>query len=116
MKLSDYPILVTGAAGFIGFHVVGRLLKQGHRVVGIDSLNDYYDPALKDGRLEILRKDSHFRFVKADLADREATAALFAEHHLSVVLHLAAQAGVRYSLQNPHAYVDSNLHGFCECP
>jgi len=112
VKLSDYPILVTGAAGFIGFHVVGRLLKQGHRVVGIDSLNDYYDPALKDGRLEILRKDSHFRFVKADLADREATAALFAEHNLSVVLHLAAQAGVRYSLQNPHAYVDSNLTAF----
>ena len=110
--MSDYPILVTGAAGFIGFHVVGRLLKQGHRVVGIDSLNDYYDPALKDGRLEILRKDSHFRFVKADLANREATAALFAEHRLSVVLHLAAQAGVRYSLLNPHAYVDSNLTAF----
>lgn len=110
--MSDHPILVTGAAGFIGFHVAGRLLKQGHRVVGIDSLNDYYDPALKECRLEILRGDSRFRFVKADLADREAAAALFAEHPLSVVLHLAAQAGVRYSLQNPHAYVDSNLKAF----
>lgn len=110
--MPDHPILVTGAAGFIGFHVAGRLLKQGHRVVGIDSLNDYYDPALKGSRLEILRKDSRFRFVKADLADRKATAALFAEHHLSVVLHLAAQAGVRYSLQNPDAYVDSNLTAF----
>ncbi|HEU4804332.1 MAG TPA: NAD-dependent epimerase/dehydratase family protein, partial [Nitrobacter sp.] len=78
--MSDYPILVTGAAGFIGFHVAGRLLKDGHRVVGIDNLNSYYDPALKDGRLEILRKDSRFRFVKADLADRTAAAALFAEN------------------------------------
>ncbi|ABA04336.1 NAD-dependent epimerase/dehydratase [Nitrobacter winogradskyi Nb-255] len=110
--MPDHPILVTGAAGFIGFHVAARLLKQGHRVVGIDSLNDYYDPALKECRLEILRGDSRFRFVKSDLADREATAALFAEHHLSVVLHLAAQAGVRYSLRNPHAYVDSNLTAF----
>ncbi|GEC14163.1 NAD-dependent epimerase [Nitrobacter winogradskyi] len=110
--MPDHPILVTGAAGFIGFHVAGRLLKQGHRVVGIDSLNDYYDPALKECRLAILREDSRFRFVKADLADRETTAALFAEHPLSVVLHLAAQAGVRYSLQNPHAYVDSNLTAF----
>jgi GDP-D-mannose dehydratase len=105
--MSDHPILVTGAAGFIGFHVVGRLLKEGSRVVGIDNLNSYYDPALKEARLDILRKDPRFRFVKADLADRAATASLFAEHRLSVVLHLAAQAGVRYSLQNPDAYVDS---------
>ena len=123
--MSDRPILVTGAAGFIGFHVVGRLLKEGSRVVGIDNLNSYYDPALKEARLDILRKDPRFRFVKADLADRAATASLFAEHRLSVVLHLAAQAGVRYSLQNPDAYVDSNLTAFAnvlegcrhaECP
>jgi UDP-glucuronate 4-epimerase len=110
--MSDHPILITGAAGFIGFHLASRLLKEGQQVVGVDSLNSYYDPALKDGRLEILRKDSRFRFVKTDLADRAATAALFAENRFPVVLHLAAQAGVRYSLQNPDAYVDSNLTAF----
>jgi UDP-glucuronate 4-epimerase len=110
--MSDLPILLTGAAGFIGFHVAGRLLKDGRRVVGIDNLNSYYDPALKESRLDILRKDSRFRFIKADLADRSAAAALFAENRLSVVIHLAAQAGVRYSLQNPDAYVDSNLTAF----
>ncbi len=110
--MSDHPILVTGAAGFIGFHVVGRLLEQGRRIVGIDNLNSYYDPALKEGRLDILRKHPRFRFVKADLADRAVTASLFAENRLSVVIHLAAQAGVRYSLQNPDAYVDSNLTAF----
>ncbi|GAB1716722.1 MAG: NAD-dependent epimerase/dehydratase [Nitrobacter sp.] len=110
--MSDHPILLTGAAGFIGFHLAGRLLKDGRRVVGIDNLNSYYDPALKAGRLDILRKDSRFRFVRADLADRAAAAALFAENRLSAVIHLAAQAGVRYSLQNPDAYVDSNLTAF----
>jgi UDP-glucuronate 4-epimerase len=110
--MSDRPILITGAAGFIGFHLAGRLLKDGHRIVGVDNLNDYYDPALKESRLDVLRGDPGFRFIRADLADREATAALFAEHRFPVVLHLAAQAGVRYSLQNPNAYVDSNLTGF----
>jgi UDP-glucuronate 4-epimerase len=123
--MSDHPILLTGAAGFIGFHVADRLLKDGRQVVGIDNLNTYYDPALKESRLEILCRDSRFRFVKADLADRAAAAALFAENRLSVVIHLAAQAGVRYSLQNPDAYVDSNLTAFAnvlegcrhaECP
>ena len=110
--MSDYPILITGAAGFIGFHLASRLLKEGYRVVGVDSLNNYYDPLLKEGRLEILRRDPQFRFIKADLADRAVTAALFAENHFPVVLHLAAQAGVRYSLENPDAYVDSNLTAF----
>lgn len=110
--MSDRPILITGAAGFIGFHLAGRLLKDGYRVVGLDNLNDYYDPMLKESRLGILRTDPGFRFIKADLADREVTAALFAEHRFPVVLHLAAQAGVRYSLQNPDAYADSNLTAF----
>jgi UDP-glucuronate 4-epimerase len=110
--MSDHPILVTGAAGFIGFHLAARLLKGGHRVVGVDNLNDYYDPALKNSRLDILRGDPRFHFVKLDLADRAATAALFAETRFPIVLHLAAQAGVRYSLQNPDAYADSNLTAF----
>jgi UDP-glucuronate 4-epimerase len=110
--MSDHPILITGAAGFIGFHVASRLLKDGHRVVGVDNLNNYYDPALKESRLDILRGDPRFHFIRTDLADREATAALFAENRFPVVLHLAAQAGVRYSLQNPDVYVDSNLTGF----
>lgn len=110
--MSDHPILITGAAGFIGFHLAARLLKEGHEVVGADNLNDYYDPALKQSRLDILRSDPRFRFVRIDLADRAATSALFAENRFPVVLHLAAQAGVRYSLQNPDAYVDSNLTAF----
>ena len=110
--MSNHPILITGAAGFIGFHLAGRLLKGGHRVVGVDNLNDYYDPALKESRLETLRKEPGFRFIRADLADRAVTADLFAEGRFEVVLHLAAQAGVRYSLQNPAAYVDSNLTAF----
>ena len=114
--MSDHPILITGAAGFIGFHVASRLLKEGRPVVGVDNLNSYYDPALKDGRLEILRKDSRFRFVKADLADRAATAALFAENRFPVVLHLAAQAGVRYSLAKSARLRRFKPHGFCKCP
>jgi UDP-glucuronate 4-epimerase len=110
--MSEQAILVTGAAGFIGFHVARRLLAEGRPVFGVDSLNDYYDPALKQARLNILREDSRFHFVKADLADRKATAGLFAENRFPVVVHLAAQAGVRYSLQNPEAYVDSNLSAF----
>jgi UDP-glucuronate 4-epimerase len=110
--MSDQTVLVTGAAGFIGFHAARQLLAQGHDVVGLDSLNDYYDPALKHSRLNILRENSRFSFVKADIADRPATAAFFAEHRFPVVIHLAAQAGVRASIDNPHAYVDANLEGF----
>ena len=105
-------ILVTGAAGFIGYHVSRRLLESGRSVVGIDNLNAYYDPKLKDARLAELTKFPGFRFIKLDLADRAGMAALFAEHRFAQVVHLAAQAGVRYSLIDPHAYVDSNLVGF----
>jgi len=110
--VSDQAILVTGAAGFIGFHVAQRLLQSGHRVVGLDNLNAYYDPRLKAARLDILRNDSRFQFERLDLADRVAVPELFARHRFPVVVHLAAQAGVRYSLRYPHAYVDANLEGF----
>jgi len=102
--------LVTGAAGFIGFHVSERLLRAGHQVVGIDNLNDYYDVNLKQARLDLLQKPG-FSFHKIDLADREAMAALFVDEKFDRVIHLAAQAGVRYSLENPHTYADSNLTG-----
>ena len=110
--MKEGQILVTGAAGFIGFHVAQRLLSLGREVVGLDSVNDYYDPALKQARLDVLKRQPKFSFVKADLADREATKALFAKHRFPVVIHLAAQAGVRYSLENPHAYADANIEGF----
>ncbi|MGD9923641.1 MAG: NAD-dependent epimerase [Pseudorhodoplanes sp.] len=106
------PILVTGAAGFIGFHVARRLLSQGHRVVGVDNLTPYYDPALKEARLAELVKSDHFEFNKLDLADREAAPALFREYRFPHVVHLAAQAGVRHSITHPEAYVDANLQGF----
>ena len=105
-------ILVTGAAGFIGMHVSERLLAAGHEVVGIDNLNDYYDVRLKQARLERLRKHTGFRFQKLDVADEEGMRSLFAQARFARVIHLAAQAGVRYSLQNPQAYVRSNLAGF----
>lgn len=105
-------ILVTGAAGFIGFHTSQRLLARGDEVVGLDNLNDYYDPALKEARLAILQKHERFRFVRADLGDQAAMEKLFAEYKPNRVIHLAAQAGVRYSLTNPHVYVDSNVKGF----
>ena len=105
-------ILVTGAAGFIGMHTAIELLKRGDEVVGIDNLNDYYDPQLKQDRLAQLVPFANFRFIRLDLADREGMARLFADEKFERVVHLAAQAGVRYSLQNPHAYVDSNLVGF----
>lgn len=105
-------VLVTGAAGFIGFHVAQRLLQAGRSVVGIDNLNSYYDPALKEARLSILQNDPAFQFVKLDLVDRSATASLFAEHRFQEVVHLAAQAGVRFSIDNPHAYTEANLDGF----
>ena len=103
--------LVTGAAGFIGFHTAQRLCKMGHEIVGIDNLNDYYDPALKQGRLDQLKCHENFRFIKQDLADREAMAQLFEKEQFQRVIHLAAQAGVRYSIENPMAYIDSNLVG-----
>ncbi|MCY9797016.1 NAD-dependent epimerase [Citrobacter braakii] len=103
--------LVTGAAGFIGFHVSKRLLEAGHQVVGIDNLNDYYDVSLKQARLALLVHPG-FHFHNIDLADRESMAELFISGHFERVIHLAAQAGVRYSLENPHAYADSNLTGF----
>ena len=110
--MTQDAILVTGAAGFIGFHVAQRLLSSGRDVVGLDSVNDYYDPALKRARLDVLTRQSKFTFVQSDLADREATKSLFAKHRFPAVIHLAAQAGVRYSLENPHAYSDANIEGF----
>lgn len=104
--------LVTGAAGFIGFYVSQRLLAAGHSVIGIDNLNDYYDVNLKLARLAQLENKDGFEFIKLDLADREGMAALFAEQRFERVIHLAAQAGVRYSIENPLAYADSNLTGF----
>ena len=106
------PILVTGAAGFIGFHLSARYLDFGHPVVGLDSLNDYYDVTLKRARLDQLRQKPSFQFVQVDLADATALTAVFEEHKFEVVVNLAAQAGVRYSLINPRAYVESNLVGF----
>jgi len=105
-------IVVTGAAGFIGFHVAKCLLERGDEVVGIDNLNDYYDVTLKESRLAILRKHERFVFERVDVADDERMKALFAEHRPNRIVHLAAQAGVRYSLTNPHAYADANIRGF----
>jgi UDP-glucuronate 4-epimerase len=110
--MSNRTILVTGAAGFIGFHVARRLLAEGRDVVGLDNLNNYYDPALKQARLNILRENPRFDFVQTDIADRSSMGRLFAEHRFTVVVHLAAQAGVRHSIDHPHAYVDANLEGF----
>jgi UDP-glucuronate 4-epimerase len=107
-------LLVTGAAGFIGFHTARLLLERGDEVVGLDNLNAYYDPALKQARLEILTDYPQFRFVQADIADREAMEALFRAEKFQRVVHLAAQAGVRYSIENPHAYVHSNITGFLQ--
>jgi UDP-glucuronate 4-epimerase len=105
-------IFVTGAAGFIGFHVTKRLLERGEDVAGIDNLNDYYDPALKHARLEQLRQFERFEFVRADISDATAIAALFERYKPNRVVNLAAQAGVRYSLTHPHAYTQSNITGF----
>ncbi len=105
-------ILVTGAAGFIGMHVSRLLLARGDTVVGVDNLNDYYDPNLKLARLKQLKPFPNFRFIKADISDRNAMESLFASEGFERVVNLAAQAGVRYSLKNPHAYIQSNLVGF----
>jgi UDP-glucuronate 4-epimerase len=110
--MSDQTILVTGAAGFIGFHVARRLLAEGRHVLGLDSLNNYYDPALKRSRLDLLREHAQFGFVQMDLADRPSIGALFAKHRFATVVHMAAQAGVRHSIDHPHAYADANLEGF----
>jgi UDP-glucuronate 4-epimerase len=104
--------LVTGAAGFIGFHTAQRLLKQGHAVTGIDNLNDYYDPNLKAARLAILEQHDQFRFHRLDVADTTGINQFFSDHIFDRVIHLAAQAGVRYSIENPMAYVETNLVGF----
>lgn len=110
--MSQTPVLVTGAAGFIGFALARRLLEGGRGVVGVDSVNDYYDPALKLARLALLRQFPQFHFHKLDLADRHSVEALFRDGGFGPVVHLAAQAGVRYSLEQPHAYLDANLAGF----
>ena len=105
-------VLVTGAAGFIGMHCIERLLARGDHVVGIDNLNDYYDVALKESRLSRIADHAAFRFHRVSIEDKEAMAGIFAEEKPDRVIHLAAQAGVRYSLENPHAYIDANLQGF----
>jgi UDP-glucuronate 4-epimerase len=107
-------LLVTGAAGFIGFHTSRLLLERGDEVVGLDNLNEYYDPALKQARLAILKDYPHFRFVRADLADRAKIEALFRAENFQRVVHLGAQAGVRYSVENPNVYVQSNIVGFLQ--
>ena len=112
MQLEFNTAMVTGAAGFIGFHLSKRLLDEGYRVFGVDNLNDYYDPRLKQKRLEILKAHPAFSFHRTDLAQADDLDAIFRENTIEVVVNLAAQAGVRYSLTNPQAYVDSNLVGF----
>jgi len=111
-KIQQAPILVTGVAGFIGFHTAIRLLERGERVIGLDNINDYYDVRLKKARLAKLKPFKEFTFTKTDLADRVKMRRLFATQSITKVVHLAAQAGVRYSLVNPHAYTDSNIEGF----
>ncbi|OIN85880.1 MAG: hypothetical protein AUJ12_08060 [Alphaproteobacteria bacterium CG1_02_46_17] len=114
LLIKDKTILVTGAAGFIGFHVVEQLHQAypDAKLVGIDNINDYYDPALKQARLKQLEKITDFTFLKLDLADRTGMENLFSTYRPDLVVHLAAQAGVRYSIDNPHAYINSNIVGF----
>jgi len=112
MTIEFKTILVTGAAGFIGFHLSNRLLADGFHVLGVDNLNDYYDVNLKKNRLKLLTANPNFSFFRTDLSNLEELTAIFAENVVDVVVNLAAQAGVRYSLINPHSYVESNLVGF----
>lgn len=109
---NKHPILVTGAAGFIGFHTAKALLARGEHVVGVDNFNDYYDVSLKEARAALLLPHPHFTLVRGDLADKTFLQSLFASYSFDIVCHLAAQAGVRYSLENPSAYVESNLVAF----
>jgi UDP-glucuronate 4-epimerase len=112
MELKYQKVLVTGAAGFIGFHLAKRLLKDGYQVVGVDNINPYYEVALKEARLEELKNESSFTFFKLDLSGRKQLEDIFGGMGFDVVVNMAAQAGVRYSIENPYAYVDSNLVGF----
>lgn len=112
MRQNDKYIFVTGCAGFIGFHLSMRLLDEGYSILGIDNLNDYYDQTLKYDRLEILKKSKNFIFIKGSIENMELLSSLFKQYEIEKVVHLAAQAGVRYSLENPHAYIQSNLVGF----
>ena len=105
-------ILITGVAGFIGFHLARKLLDNGHMVIGVDNLNDYYDQSLKEDRLLILKTYKSFIFYKKDLVDLDSINLVFKNHEIENVVHLAAQAGVRYSITNPKAYIDSNIYGF----
>ncbi|UCB47521.1 MAG: SDR family NAD(P)-dependent oxidoreductase, partial [Spirochaetota bacterium] len=104
-------VLITGVCGFIGYHLAKRLLDEGAAVIGIDNLNPYYDPRLKEARLERLTLKNGFQFIRGDIADREKIETLFEKHSFNIVVHLAAQAGVRHSLENPYSYLDSNLCG-----
>ncbi len=112
MTLEFKRVLVTGAAGFIGFHLSKRLLEEGYTVIGVDNLNPYYDVRLKEDRLSLLQPFEQFGFVNLDLSERKTMQELFQENEFDVVVNLAAQAGVRYSLKNPYAYIDSNIVGF----
>lgn len=110
--MSMYKVLITGSSGFIGFHLSSLLLDKGYEVIGIDNMNDYYDVNLKMSRLEILKQNCNFRFYEIDLKDKEIVDKIFDEYKFDYVINLAAQAGVRYSITNPYAYIDSNLIGF----
>lgn len=111
-KMETKKILVTGCAGFIGLHVSNRLLQEGYKVIGIDNLNDYYDVTLKEARLDQIKEHKNLTFMQISLEDTRSINNLFDDHSISTVVHLAAQAGVRYSLENPRAYIDSNIVGF----
>jgi len=109
---TNKKILITGVAGFIGFHLAKKLLDQGAYIVGFDNINDYYDIKLKYARLDILNKYSKFKFIKSNLADMKEVSILFTEEKFDIVVNLAAQAGVRYSITNPQVYIESNILGF----